>query len=190
MLQIFITDAVFCSAQKLVFFNWAQSYSFLDEQIYPVWGEQGRPAHWGSRWCRRVRKCFLSSMHCLTLGKYLCFCFFSYEISGAILTYLKSAVEFWRGQRASCCHTTDLKIRLQDVCCSKHRFHFFKKISLHLRLSPFLPNFSCVKALSPPNWYVLCELENGVHSHEICFKYFASTLLIQMNWNTPKLSCP
>lgn len=95
VLEIFITDTVpFCSVQKLIFFI-GPKVSFIDEQIYPPLGDQGRPAEWGSRWCRWVRKCYISSlMCCLTLGKYLCLCFFSYEISGAILTYLKSTVEF------------------------------------------------------------------------------------------------
>ena len=76
-------------------FYWAQSCSFIQEQIHPPLGEKGRPAEWGSRWCRWVRKCCFSSlMCCLTLGKYLCLCFFSYVISGAVLTYLKSTVAF------------------------------------------------------------------------------------------------
>lgn len=66
-------------------------------------------------------------MGCLTLSSYLCLCFFRYEVGGAILTDLKSSVE-WRGGQHG---TVAIQLtRLKDVFHSKHYFHLEKSPSL------------------------------------------------------------
>lgn len=132
--------------------------SFIDEHVYPLLGEQGRSAVWGSRWCRWVRKCCFSPlMDCLTLSRYLCLCFFSCEVGGAILTLTSKALWNLGWSTWNCCHTTDQAERY---------FPFiWRNLPPSQAFPLFLPsiscgNFSCVKAVSPPA--VLCEVENGL----------------------------
>lgn len=150
-----LSDTVpFCSVQQfllvlfVVFFLIVPKLQFHGwTYIYPLLGEQGRSAVWGSRWCRWVRKCCFSSlMGCLTWNRYLCLCFFSCEVGGAILTDLKSA-GIWSGQHG----TVAMQLtRLKDIFHSKHCFHLEKSPSI----SGFPPlpssishwNSSCVKS--------------------------------------------
>lgn len=185
--------APFCSVQQFLlilfvgFFSVCQNCSFIDELIYPLLGEQGRSAVWGSRWCRWIRKCcFCSLMHCLTLSRYLCSCFFNYEVGGPILTDLKSTVEFG---------VVSMELLLYSwpdwKMFSIPSFTFYLEKSPSISGFPPLPSqyfllkFLMRKSCISPN--CLIEVENCLLPW-IKFQIF--TLSIYMDLNLPELSCP
>lgn len=132
------------------------------------------------------------------LGKYLCLCFFSYEIIDAILTYLKSTAEC--GVVNTGAVAIKMNLRRDRKMFSVQNTSSIKKKSPSLwDCSPFLPsisslNFSHVKALSPPYRSVLCKRKNNVCSQEIQslkhFSFYVNKKKKKTNLNLLELSCP